>query len=111
MVGSDGPGYINRQGQNVRLLKLNSKLGLGKIYDTDYILKYNTECVTRNEIGCPFVIEVRGNRINFTQPLCLPCSLLWFISSPTLYEKRQPATKRGLPPILVGTKSHLDQFH
>ena len=45
MVGSDGPGYINRQGQNVRLLKLNSKLGLGKIYDTDYILKYNTECV------------------------------------------------------------------
>ena len=48
----------------------------------------------RKEIGCPFVIEVRGNRINFTQPLCLPCSLLWFISSPTLYEKRQPATKR-----------------
>ena len=52
----------------------------------------------QKEIGCPFVIEVRGKRINFTQPLCLPCSLLWFISSPTLYEKRQPATKRGLDP-------------
>ena len=49
----------------------------------------------RKEIGCPFVIEARGNRINFTQPLCLPCSMLWFISSPTLYEKRQQATKRG----------------
>ena len=49
----------------------------------------------RKEIGCPFVIEVRGNKINFTQPLCLPCSLLWFISSPTLYEKRQLATKRA----------------
>ena len=50
----------------------------------------------RKEICCPFVIEVRGYRINFTQPLCLPCSLFWFISSPTLYEKRQPATKRDV---------------
>ena len=38
-------------------------------------------------MGCLFVIEVRGNRINFTQPLSLQCSLLCF------FEKRQPATK------------------
>ena len=41
-----------------------------------------------------FLIE---GKMNITQPLCLPCSWLCFISSsPTLYGKRQPARKRGI---------------
>ena len=40
----------------------------------------------------PLLVE---RKINFTEPLCLPCSLLCFISCPTLYGKRQPATKRA----------------
>ena len=52
----------------------------------------------QKEMGCPFLID---GRINITEPICLPCSLLCFISSPTVYGKQKPAAKRVLGNVKI----------